>query len=113
LNPLEIGRQARRGRWLLLQRDATVWLMSDLASYKPAPLGRASGLFGAARWLIAAIALLYLLTDSYFIVQPTEMAGVRRLGHVITKEPLPPGIHFKVPFVDQADKLQVSIDTFR
>ncbi len=87
--------------------------MSDLASYKPAPLGRASGLFGAARWLIAAIALLYLLTDSYFIVQPTEMAGVRRLGHVITKEPLPPGIHFKVPFLDQADKLQVSIDTFR
>jgi regulator of protease activity HflC (stomatin/prohibitin superfamily) len=41
------------------------------------------------------------------------MAGVRRLGTVQTKEPLPPGFYLKLPFIDQADKLQVSIDTFR
>ncbi len=36
------------------------------------------------------------------------MAGVRRLGTVITKEPLLPGLHLKLPFIDQPDKLQVS-----
>jgi regulator of protease activity HflC (stomatin/prohibitin superfamily) len=62
---------------------------------------------------IAAIAVLYILADSYFIVQPTEMAGVRRLGTVRTKEPLPPGFYFKAPLIDKVDTLQVSIDTFR
>ena len=60
---------------------------------------------------LAAVLTIYFATDSFFIVQPTEMAGVRRFGTVITKEPLLPGLHFKLPFVDQPDKLQVSIDT--
>jgi regulator of protease activity HflC (stomatin/prohibitin superfamily) len=68
---------------------------------------------GLAGWLIAAGVLLYAVTDSYFIVQPTEMAGVRRLGTVLTKQPLGPGFYFKAPFIDHADKLQVSIDTYR
>ena len=57
--------------------------------------------------------LLFILGDSFFIVQPTEMAGVRRLGTVLSKEPYPPGFHFKAPIIDKADKLQVSIDAFR
>jgi regulator of protease activity HflC (stomatin/prohibitin superfamily) len=41
------------------------------------------------------------------------MAGVRRLGQVVTQEPLGPGLHFKLPFIDQVDRLQVSLDTFK
>ena len=51
--------------------------------------------------------------DSYFVVEPTEMAGVRRLGEVTTVKPLGPGLHFKLPLVDQVDRLQVSLDTFK
>ncbi len=87
--------------------------MSDLTSHKAPPLSQVSGALGPLKWAVAAILLVYLGTDSYFIVQPTEMAGVRRLGNVRTKEPLPPGLHFKLPFIEQADKIQVSIDTFR
>jgi regulator of protease activity HflC (stomatin/prohibitin superfamily) len=63
--------------------------------------------------IIATLVVLFILSDCYFIVQPTEMAGLRRLGTGLTKEPLPPGFYFKAPFIDKADKLQVSIDTFR
>lgn len=66
--------------------------------------------------IIKAIVLLIIFTivqDSFFIVQPTELAGVRRLGKVITNEALGPGIYFKIPFVDSADKLQVSMSSFK
>jgi regulator of protease activity HflC (stomatin/prohibitin superfamily) len=87
--------------------------MPDLSDYTPPSLSQVSGSFGVVKWIVLAIAVLYLLNDSFFIVQPTEMAGVRRLGNVQTKEPLGPGFYFKVPLIDHADKLQVSIDTFR
>ena len=87
--------------------------MTNLASYKTPKLPKFPGSFGAAKVVIGVLALLYVLSDSYFIVQPTEMAGVRRLGTVLTKEPYPPGLYFKAPFIDNVDKLQVSIDSFR
>ncbi len=87
--------------------------MSDLQSYKQPPFSKFSGPAGILKWVIAAAIILYLMGGSYFIVEPTEMAGVRRLGTVVTKEPVPPGFHLKVPFVDQVDKIQVSIDNFR
>ncbi len=87
--------------------------MTNLASYKTPKLPKFPGSFGAAKVVIGVLALLYVLSDSYFIVQPTEMAEVRRLGTVLTKEPYPPGFYFKAPFIDNVDKLQVSIDSFR
>jgi regulator of protease activity HflC (stomatin/prohibitin superfamily) len=87
--------------------------MPDLSAYTPATLSKVPGSFGFLRWIVLAIAVLYLLDDSFFIVQPTEMAGVRRLGAIQTKEPLGPGFYFKAPLIDHADKLQVSIDAFR
>jgi regulator of protease activity HflC (stomatin/prohibitin superfamily) len=87
--------------------------MSDLTAYAQSKLKDASGSFGVIKWIVFAVAMLYLLSDSYFIVQPTEMAGVRRLGTVRTKDPLPPGFYLKAPFIDSVDKLQVSIDAFR
>src|SRR6201987_586485 len=62
----------------------------------------------AALVLIALFAL-----DSYFVVDPTEMAAVRRLGQLTTAQPLGPGLHFKLPLLDQVDRLQVSLDTFK
>ncbi len=62
--------------------------------------------------LIIFIVLVVALS-SYYTVQPTEMAGVRRFGVVQSSEPVGPGFHLKAPFIDSVDKLQVSIDNFR
>jgi regulator of protease activity HflC (stomatin/prohibitin superfamily) len=87
--------------------------MSDLTAFGRPKLSQVPGSFGFVKWIVAAAVLLYILDDCYFIVQPTEMGGVRRLGTVRTAQPLTPGFYFKAPFIDQVDKLQVSIDTFR
>jgi regulator of protease activity HflC (stomatin/prohibitin superfamily) len=64
--------------------------------------------------VLAAVSLVALCAlGSYFVVEPTEMAGVRRLGQVITAKALGPGPHFKLPLIDQVDRLQVSPDTFK
>jgi regulator of protease activity HflC (stomatin/prohibitin superfamily) len=87
--------------------------MTDLTSNATAKLSRLASSFGVARLVAGGLVLIYLLSDCFFIVQPTEMAGVRRLGTVASREPFEPGFHFKAPFIDTVDKLQVSIDTFR
>lgn len=54
---------------------------------------------------------LFVLTavnSSYFVIDPTERAGVRVFGSVTTKQPLQPGFHFKVPFITSVDLLTVS-----
>jgi modulator of FtsH protease HflC len=51
--------------------------------------------------------------NSFYTVQPTEMAGVRRLGTVVTSEPVGPGLHFKLPWIDTVDTIQTSLDTFQ
>ncbi|MBB3459351.1 regulator of protease activity HflC (stomatin/prohibitin superfamily) [Rhizobium sp. BK313] len=58
------------------------------------------------------MAVVGLLAQSFYVVEPTEMAGVRRLGTVITDKPVGPGLHFKLPFVDVVDTIQTSLDTF-
>ena len=70
---------------------------------------------GMARLAIALVGfgvLLILAAGSFVIVEPTEMAGKRRLGQVVVDQPLGPGLHFKLPLVDQIDKLQVSLETY-
>src|SRR6201987_3884061 len=62
---------------------------------------------------VAVVLIALFALDSFFVVEPTEMAGVRRLGHVTTEKPLGPGLHFKLPLIDQVDRLQVSLDTFK
>lgn len=87
--------------------------LPDFSSYSGPKMPPPKGLFGVVGWAVAAIVLLFILGDCFFIVQPTEMAGIRRLGKVRTNEPLGPGFYFKLPLIDKADKLQVSIDTLR
>src|ERR1700726_290972 len=77
------------------------------------PIIRPSFLFKLIAGIVAVILVALFAIDSYFVVEPTEMAGVRRLGQVITTKPLGPGPHFKLPLIDQVDRLQVSLDTFK
>jgi regulator of protease activity HflC (stomatin/prohibitin superfamily) len=77
------------------------------------PIIRPSLLFSLIVGLAALALVALFVLDSYFVVEPTEMAGVRRLGQVITAKPLGPGLHFKLPLIDQVDRLQVSLETFK
>ena len=60
-----------------------------------------------------AIAALATLGSSCYVVEPTGMAGVRRLGVVVSASPVGPGPHLKLPFVDQVDRIQVTLTTFQ
>ena len=62
---------------------------------------------------LLGLGMLAGLTGSFYTVQPTEMAGVRRLGTVVTQEPVGPGLHMKVPLLDTVDTIQTSLDTFQ
>lgn len=63
-------------------------------------------------WPLAGVAVAAVLVwSSAYVVDPTEMAGVRRLGTVITTQPIGPGLHFKLPLIDTVDRLQTSIST--
>jgi membrane protease subunit HflK len=56
-------------------------------------------------WIVGAVLLLWLLSDLTYTVRPYEQAVVLRLGkyHANTA----PGLHFKVPLVDQVMKVSV------
>ena len=66
-------------------------------------------------WHLLLLLLIGLLLSSppWFVVEPSEMAGVRRLGKIITPVPLQQGYYFKAPFVDAIDILQVSLSAFQ
>lgn len=71
---------------------------------------------GRVPWLVrvGVLALVILLwSPPFFVVDPTDMAGVRRLGTVLSDKPLGAGLHFKLPWVDTVDRLQVSLDVFK
>lgn len=57
---------------------------------------------GLALFVFAAV------NSSYFVIDPTERAGVRMFGNVTTTQPVQPGLHFKIPFITNVDKITVS-----
>ncbi len=70
---------------------------------------------GMVRWALlggAALAAVWAVGSSYYVVQPTEMAGVRRFGVVTSPAPIGPGLHWKLP-VDRVDRVQVSLTQFQ
>src|ERR1700739_5152207 len=77
------------------------------------PVISPSFLFSLIIGVVAVTLVARFPLDSYFVVEPTEMAGVRRLGQVVVTKPLGPGPHFKLPLIDKVDRLQVSLDTFK
>ncbi|MEZ0225415.1 MAG: SPFH domain-containing protein [Alphaproteobacteria bacterium] len=48
---------------------------------------------------------------SFYTVEPSEKANIRRLGNVTYTEPVGSGTHLKFPFIDKVDKIQVSLTT--
>ena len=60
---------------------------------------------------IGAVAI-GLVFGSFYTVQPTEMAGLRMFGKVEVTQPVGPGLHFKVPFLESVDTLQTSQSTY-
>lgn len=55
--------------------------------------------------------LFILINGSWYKVEQTERANVRRFGVARYSKPVQPGFHFKLPFVDTVDKIQVSLTT--
>src|SRR5215471_1047201 len=71
----------------------------------------------STRWVIPAViglAAVGLASASYFVVPQTDIGFVRRFGKVIDPQagPLQPGLHFKMPFIDDADLIRITTDTF-
>ncbi len=64
-----------------------------------------------AAWFAAVLIGFFVISSSWFKVEPTERGNVRRFGVVQYDKPLQPGLHFKLPLIDDADKLQVSLTT--
>lgn len=58
---------------------------------------------------ILVVLLAAALAGTFFVVKPTQRAGVRRFGSVTTSIPLQPGLHLKLPFFSIVDRAQVSL----
>ena len=73
-------------------------------------IGGQALLLGASIIAIAAVA-----SGSGFRVRQNEVAYVTRFGQVVNPQagPLQPGLHFKLPLVDEADTISVSTDTVK
>jgi regulator of protease activity HflC (stomatin/prohibitin superfamily) len=52
-----------------------------------------------------------LLSNVVYVIDPSEMANIRRMGNVVYNQPVGAGPHFKIPFVDTVDIVQVSLTT--
>jgi modulator of FtsH protease HflC len=79
----------------------------------PLPSPRVSGrllLLGASVALIGLAA-----KTSMFRVHQNEVAFITRFGQVMSPQtgPLKPGLHFKLPLADDADRISVSTDTVK
>jgi len=72
-----------------------------------------TGYLALARLLAVPLLVVLTLFNCFYTIQPTEHAGIRRFGNVITQEPIGPGLHTKIPFVDQVDRLQTSVDLLK
>jgi len=60
---------------------------------------------------VAFIAAITVFSSAVYVVNPSEMANVRRMGNVLYKDPLAAGPHLKIPFIDTVDVVQVSLTT--
>jgi regulator of protease activity HflC (stomatin/prohibitin superfamily) len=60
---------------------------------------------------LACFFVLSIFFGSFYIVQPNEVAMIRRLGTVIPGI-VHQGIHLKIPFIDTVDPLPISIQRF-
>jgi len=64
-------------------------------------------------WAVIGLVGFSLFWGSWFKVDQTELAFTRRFGTVQQDRhhPIGPGVHFKLPWIDSVDNLQVSLKT--
>lgn len=48
---------------------------------------------------------------SFYSVDQSEKANLRRFGHPVYTQPVSSGLHMKIPFVDNVDKVQTTLTT--
>ena len=62
---------------------------------------------------IVLVVLIALTGQGWFRVRQNEVAYVTRFGQVVNPDagPLGPGLHFKLPLIDEADMVSISTDT--
>ena len=62
---------------------------------------------------VAAFLVLLVLSGTTFIVSQTDLAFVTQFGRVVNPAagPVGPGLHFKLPLIQQADRLRTTRDT--
>src|SRR5215470_5039456 len=71
----------------------------------------------STRWIIPAaiaLAVIGMVNGSYFVVPQTDVAFVKRFGKVLDPQagPMQPGLHFKMPLIDEPDLIRITTDTF-
>ncbi|TAL32392.1 MAG: prohibitin family protein [Alphaproteobacteria bacterium] len=69
---------------------------------------------GVKRLVAGGLTLAFLAAaglGSFYTVDPSERANLRRLGNIAYSEPVGAGTHLKFPFIDKVDKIQVSLTT--
>ena len=76
---------------------------------QPTFLGTNSIRYG--KWAVVLLIVLLFLNGSWYKVDQTERANVRRFGVAQYRTPVQPGFHFKLPLIDSVDKIQVSLTT--
>src|SRR5579871_5208083 len=69
------------------------------------------------RWIapvVAGLAVVAAASASYYVVPQTDVGFVKRFGKVLDPQagPLQPGLHFKVPMIDEPDLIRITTDTF-
>src|SRR5262245_36660631 len=64
---------------------------------------------------ISVVTVAVVANGSWFRVRQNEVAFVTRFGKVVNSQagPLRPGLHFKLPLADEADRISVSTDTIQ
>lgn len=66
----------------------------------------------AGKMLVGLVAV-FVVSGSVFTIDQTELGNVRRFGTVLypPNEPLKPGFHFKIPFIDIVDRVPITLTT--
>lgn len=80
----------------------------------PSPGAASASLSRLAVPLAIGAAALFFVGGAYFVVPQTDVAFVKRFGKVVNPQggPLQPGLHFKIPIIDEPDRLRITTDTF-
>ncbi|MDR3493742.1 MAG: prohibitin family protein [Ancalomicrobiaceae bacterium] len=78
------------------------------------PKGVSAGLGRLVIPVVVVVVIAGIAANSFYTVPQTDVAFVTRFGQVIGRDagPVGPGLHFKLPFIDVADRLSTTTDTF-